>query len=169
MPHCPGNGTVVVEAGDNLWSISKYVLVYEGNKNPTNTQIQNKSDQIARLNVIANKNLIYPGQVFKTCASTGSTTTNENSKNKSNAPVITSMGIQSGTDRKVFATWTWGKHDTTEEYEYEWYFDAGDSVEWHHGGDGSSGKRLNCTFDPPENAIRVKFMVRPIAMTKKEG
>lgn len=157
---------VTVTAGNTLWAIAKYVLETDTGKKPTNAQIQTKVNQITKLNNLADANKIYPGQVLKVSSSSADKT----SGSTSNAPTITSMGIQSGTDRKVFATWTWGKHDTTDHYEYEWYYDTGDTLEWYYGGGGSSEKRQQITFDPPENAKRVKFMVLPIAMTeKKEG
>lgn len=169
MPKCPGNGTVIVEAGDNLWKVSKFVLQYEGNANPTNTQIANLSNKIAKINNIQNTNLIYAGQVFKVYENAGGSGSSGSSGtgNTSNSPVITSMGIQSGTDRTVFATWTWHKHDTTKEYKYEYYYDTGDSLEWFYGGGGSCETRQHATFTPPENAKRVKFMVKPIAKSKE--
>lgn len=159
---------VTVQSGDTLWSIATALLQKQNpDKTPTKKQIQNKINEIAKLNKIKNTNLIKAGQVFKLSSSS----TDKTSGNKSNAPVITSMGIQSGTDRTVFATWTWDKHDETDHYEYEWYYDAGDSIEWYHGGGPTScNKLLHVTFTPEEKAKRVKFMVKPIAKTeKKEG
>lgn len=151
-----GNGTVTVEKGDNLWNIAKKFLG-DGSK----------CYQIARLNNISDANKIYPGQVIKLSESTANKGTSNNS---GNAPVITSMGIQNGTDRTIFVTWTWHKHDTTKEYEYEYYYDTGDSLEWFHGGGPTScGTRQHVTFSPPENAKRVKFVVRPIAKSKGGG
>lgn len=168
MPRCPGDGTVIIEEGDSLWKAAKYVLQYEGNANPTNTQIANLINRIASINNISNPNLVYPGQVFKVHQST-SASNSSTSANKSNAPVITSMGIQSGTDRLIFATWTWEKHDETKEYEYEYYYDTGDSLEWFHGGGTTCGTRQHVTFSPPDNAKRVKFMVRAIAKSREES
>lgn len=167
MPKCPGNGTVIIEEGDSLWKAAKFVLQYEG-KPTTNTQIANLVNKIVKLNNISNPNLVYAGQVFKLYESAG-TSNSSSSENKSNAPVITSMGIQSGTERNIFATWTWYKHDSTKEYEYEYYYDTGDSLEWFYGGGTTCGTRQHVVFTPPENAKRVKFMVRPIAKSSKEG
>ena len=158
-----GNGTVRVQSGDTLWAISKFVLSKEGVTKPTEVQINNKIDSIASLNSIKDRNLIYAGQVLKI-----STSSSSSSKTGSNAPVIQTIGIQSGTSRTVFATWTWEKHVTTKEYQYEWYYDTGDSLEWFHGGGPTScGTRQHQTFEAPTNAKRVKFMVKPIA--KNEG
>ena len=165
-----GNGTVRVQSGDTLWAIAKFVLTKEGVAKPTDTQIANKVNSIAKLNNIKNTNLIYPGQVFKiSTSSKTSSSGSSGSGSKSNAPVIQTIGIQSGTDRTLFATWTWTKHSTTKEYQYEWYFDTGDSLEWFYGGGGSSGTCQHQTFTPSENAKRVKFMVKPIAKTKEES
>lgn len=168
MPRCPGNGTVIIEPGDNLWKAAKFVLQYEG-KTVTDTKIANLVDQIVKINNIANPNLVYAGQVFKVYENAGGSGSSGSSStgNTSNSPVITSMGIQRGTDRTVFATWTWHKHDTTKEYQYEWYYDTGDSLEWFYGGGQSCGTRQHVTFTPDEKAKRVKFMVKPIAKSKE--
>lgn len=147
-----GNGTVTVEKGDNLWNIAKTFLG-DGSK----------CYQIARINNISDANKIYPGQVIKLSETTASTSA---SAGTGNAPVIQSMGIQNGTSRTIFATWTWHKHDSTKEYEYEYYYDTGDSLDWFYGGGQSCGTRQHVTFNPPENAKRVKFIVRPIAKSK---
>lgn len=170
MANFPGNGTAVVQAGDNMWTISKQLLIYEGTSNPTDTQIANKSNWLVSLNKLKNANLIHPGQVLKTCTTT---TTNSSlsivsngAGTGSNSAVIESIGFQSGTDRTLFVTWTWSKHDTTKEYKFEWYYDTGDSLEWFHHSSGST-KYMHTTWAPPENAKRVKFMVQPIANTKE--
>ena len=150
-----GNGTVTVEKGDNLWNIAAKFL-----------GSGSKCYQIARLNNISNANLIYPGQVLKISETTATASTGAASGNTANAPVIQTIGVQNGTDRTIFATWTWHKHDSTKEYEYEWYYDTGDSLEWFYGGGGTCGTRQQQTFTPAENAKRVKFMVRPIAKSK---
>lgn len=150
-----GNGTVTVEKGDNLWNIAAKFL-----------GSGSKCYQIARLNNISDANKIYPGQVLKLSETTASTST---TANKGNAPVIQTIGVQNGTDRTLFATWTWREDrlETTKEYEYEYYYDTGDALEWYYGGGGSSGTRQHVTFTPPEHAKRVKFMVRPIAKNKE--
>lgn len=167
MPRCPGNGTVIIESGDSLWKAAKFVLQFEG-KTVTNAKINDLVNRIVKINNIANPNLVYAGQVFKVYENAGGSGSSGSSStgNTSNSPVITSMGIQSGTDRTVFATWTWHKHDTTKEYQYEWYYDTGDSLEWFYGGSGSCGTRQHQTFTPAENAKRVKFIVKPIAKSK---
>lgn len=146
------DGTYTVKKGDNLWDIAAELL-----------GSGSKCYQIAQLNNISDANKIYVGQVLKLSASTSSSTTAGG-----NAPVVQTIGVQNGTDRTLFATWTWSKHDTTKEYEYEWYYDTGDSLEWFHGGGPiSCGTRQHTTFSPPANAKRVKFMVRAIAKDKE--
>lgn len=147
-----GNGTVTVQKGDNLWNIA-YKFLGSGSK----------CYQLARINNISDANKIYPGQVLKLSESTSK----KSSSSGGNAPVVKTIGIQNGTDRTIFATWEWKKHKETKEYEYEWYYDTGDSLNWFYGGGGTCGTRTHVTFTPAENAKRVKFMVRPIAKTKE--
>lgn len=147
------DGTYTVKSGDNLWNIAAELL-----------GSGSKCYQIARMNNISNANLIRPGQILKISETTANTSSPANT---SNAPVIQTIGVQNGTDRTIFVTWTWHKHDTTKEYEYEWYYDTGDSLEWFYGGGGSCGTRQHVTFTPDQIAKRVKFMVRPIAKSKE--
>ena len=170
MAHCTGYGTVEVQAGDSLWRISEYVLKYEGNSNPTPQEIQNLSNQIyaANKDVIGdNPNLIYPGQVFRVRESTATTTESAAMKTAE----VLHLGLQTGTDRTVYATWQWDQHDKTEKYEYEWYYDTGDSptLDWFFGGNADSGKQKHVAFSVPENAKRILFKVKPIGMTQEEA
>lgn len=78
------------------------------------------------------------------------------------------IDLQKGTSRTLYAKWTWTRNNT-EEYEYRWYWTAGDRKDATHYlyYDGSSGSSnlLNSTFDVPSNAIKVYFQVRPKAKT----
>lgn len=82
---------------------------------------------------------------------------------------ITKIGLQSGTDRTVYVTWSWGKTSQTDKYDVRWYYSTGDGVRFI----GSeqqveiTNAQLQSTYTPPENAKLVKFQVKPIAKTRK--
>ena len=82
---------------------------------------------------------------------------------------ITKIGLQSGTDRTVYVTWSWSKLSQTDKYDVRWYYSTGDGVRFI----GSeqqveiTNAQLQSTYTPPENAKLVKFQVKPIAKTRK--
>ena len=82
---------------------------------------------------------------------------------------ITKIGLQSGTDRTVYVTWSWSKTSQTDKYDVRWYYSTGDGVRFI----GSeqqveiTNAQLQSTYTPPENAKLVKFQVKPIAKTRK--
>lgn len=108
--------------------------------------------KLAELNDIDNVDLIFIGQVLKL---TG--TAPEKETNKTSIPTIKHFGLQSDSDRTVFATWTWSK-DNTENYQTMWYYDSGDGV-WFVGNDSTTEYKQS-TYSAPANAIRVKFKVK---------
>lgn len=85
----------------------------------------------------------------------------------SNKATVTNIGLQSGTTRTVFATWTWTK-ENTDKYDVRWYYATGDGVRFI----GSeqqvtiTNAQLQSTYTAPENATLVKFQVKPISKTK---
>lgn len=113
--------------------------------------------KLVELNDITDPDFIVVGQVIKL---TGTATTNTN---KTSKPTIKVFGLQTGTDRTIYATWTWSKSNT-EEYQTMWYYDSGDGV-WFVGND-SKTKYKQSTYSAPTNAVRVKFKVKPISETK---
>ena len=74
---------------------------------------------LANINNIPDPNKIYVGQVIKLyeTASTGSG--NSNNSSNSNKATIKQFGLQVGTDRTIFATWSWPKSNT-KEYIVNW-------------------------------------------------
>lgn len=82
---------------------------------------------------------------------------------------ITNIGLQSGTTRTVYVTWTWSKQSQTDKYDVRWYYATGDGVRFI----GSeqqveiTNAQLQSTYTAPENATLVKFQVKPIAKTRK--
>ena len=84
---------------------------------------------------------------------------------------ITGFGIQAGTDRTVYATWSWTR-DHTKGYNVRWYYDTGDTngsgTIWFIGND-SEVTNMQDTYSAPSNAKRVRFMVKPVSETYKNG
>lgn len=124
---------------------------------------------LVALNNIKNPNHIVVGQVLtiSTDSSSGSSgssssTTNTASVSSSSSRVtINVFGLQSNTDRAMYATWTWIKHSNTKEYQVVWYYDTGDNI-WFIGND-STVTDTQSLYSAPANAKRVKFKVKPIA------
>lgn len=73
---------------------------------------------------------------------------------------ITKFGIQSGTDKTLFAAWEWTTKNT-ESFRVVWRYDTGDGV-WFTGSD-SNVKTWETTYSIPDNAKKVKFKVKPIS------
>ena len=75
------------------------------------------------------------------------------------------LDVQTGTDRTIFATWTWNK-SKTDHYEVRWYYDTGDGV-WFVGTDSTTTSKQN-TYSAPDNAKRVGFKVKPVPKKVKK-
>lgn len=112
--------------------------------------------KLVELNDITDPDFIVVGQVLKL---TGTPTT---SNNTTSTATIKVFGLQSGTDRTIYATWVWSKSNT-ENYNTIWYYDSGDGV-WFVGSETPSNHKQS-TYNAPANASRVKFKVKPISKT----
>lgn len=138
----------IVKKGDTLSQIAK-------DNGTTVAKLQ-------ELNNITNPDYIVVGQEL-ILSGTATTPT----KNTSNKPVIKVFGLQTNTDRTMYATWTWDKSNT-ENYKTMWYYSSGDGV-WFVGSDSTTEYRQSI-YTAPENATSVKFKVKPIAKKiKKNG
>lgn len=113
---------------------------------------------LVKLNNIKDPDFIVVGQVLKTDGTADPVPTNTTSR-----PTITVFGLQSNTDRTVYATWTWDKSNT-ENYQCYWTYDTGDGV-WFVGNNGTVDDKQS-TYNAPSNAKRVKFKVKPISKKK---
>lgn len=113
---------------------------------------------LVNLNNIKDPDFIVVGQVLKTSGTADPVSTNTTSR-----PTITVFGLQSNTDRTVYATWTWDKSNT-ENYQCYWTYDTGDGV-WFVGNNGTVDEK-QATYNAPSNAKRVKFKVKPISKKK---
>lgn len=119
-------------------------------------------DAIMKLNPsIQNKNLIYVDQKIVVSGTAATTPSNPTS-----LAVVTHFGLLANSDREVYAAWTWDKHDTTDHYEYTWYYSWGVGVAVEE--KGTSDQRY-CSFTAPEHATHVSFVVKPVAKTKKDS
>ena len=139
------NVTYTVVAGDTLISIAKKY----------NTTVT----AIANLNHIQNVNLIYVGQFLIISGTADAEITNTTNK-----AIIRHFGLQSNTDRTVFATWIWDKANT-ENYEVKWYYNTGDGVDFI--GSESTVDDRQSIYNAPENAEYVRFVVKPMSKTYK--
>lgn len=115
--------------------------------------------KLVSLNDITDPDYIVVGQVLKLDDSGESGTVSKNYAANSKA-TIKYFGLQSDTDRTVYATWTWDKSHT-ENYKVMWKYDTGEGI-WFVGNDGTSDYKQS-TYTAPENAKRVNFQVRPIS------
>ena len=144
----------IVKKGDTLSKIAKKY----------GTTVSN----LAKLNGITNAKLIHVGQKLiisgKTSTSSSSSSSSSTSKKSSSTPKITSFGLQSNTDRTVFAVWTWNKSNT-DKYEVCWYYGTGDGT-WFVGNKSEVDVKQS-VYNAPSNAKRVKFKVKPIAKKHK--
>ena len=102
--------------------------------------------------IVVGQVLIVSGSAAKAPSSTSSTVT------------IKAFGLQSDTDRTVYATWAWTKTNT-EHYQVQWYYDTGNGV-WFVGDDSTTTNKQS-TYNAPSNAVRTKFRVRPISKKRK--
>lgn len=131
---------------------------------------------LAKLNNIANVDLIYVGQVLKikekvVVKPDGSTSkpSEPAPKKKTNTSpaktqaTITAFGLQSNTDRTIFATWNWDQSNT-KEYLVRWYYGTGDGVAFI--GEEKTETFKQSIYTAPANATRVIFYVKPISKTK---
>lgn len=140
------NVTYTVVKGDTLTKIAKKY----------NTTVA----RLVELNDIPNPDYIVVGQVLIVSGTgTGSSTSTSNS-----AATITLFGLQSNTDRTIYATWAWDASHT-DNYKVMWYYDTGDGV-WFVGNDSTVDHKQS-TYSAPENAKRVRFKVKPISEKHK--
>ena len=88
----------------------------------------------------------------------------------SNQCKVTSFGLQAGTTKTLFAIWQWRK-ENTEHFEVEWDYQTKDG-NWFIGSHANAsydqvmnGGYYNSTYNVPENAVMVRFRVKPISKT----
>lgn len=79
-----------------------------------------------------------------------------------NSATITKFGLQTGSDRTLYATWSWNKSHTAN-YEVRWTYSTGDGVDFI--GSSSTTTDMQSTYSIPDNAVAVMFCVKPISET----
>ena len=110
--------------------------------------------QLVSWNNIQDPNRIVVGQVLNTSGdSSGGSSSSGSSGSRASVKVF---GLQSNTERTLYATWEWDQSNT-ENYEVYWYYDTGDDV-WFIGSN-TNEKDKQSTYSAPENAKKVKFKV----------
>ena len=141
------NVTYTVQKGDTLYAIAKKFNV--------------SISTLVSLNNIKDPNYIVVGQVLiiSGTASTPSTA-------KTPKAVVDVCGLQSNTERTVYATWTWNK-DNTDHYEVKWLYATEDGVDFV--GNKSDTTSKQSTYTAPENATHVAFYVKPVSKTYKSN
>lgn len=112
---------------------------------------------LASLNDISNVNRIYVGEVLTVSGSAPASTSTSTTK-----ATVNRFGLQSDTDRTVFATWKWTRSHT-KEYRCVWYYDTGNGV-WFVGSDSTETNKQS-VYTAPSNATKVKFRVKPVSTT----
>lgn len=136
--------TYTVKKGDTLTAIAK--------------KYGTTVSALVKLNNITDPNFIVVGQKLTISGEAAPTT-----QSLSSRPVIKAFGLQSNTDRTVYATWTWDQSNT-DHYEVKWKYATGDGVGFI--GSTSSVTEKQSTYTAPSNAIRVTFTVKPISKTR---
>ena len=154
--------TYTVKRGDCLWNIAQSKL-----GNPY------RWTEIADLNGISRSNpIIHPGDVLTLPGSNSGGTTISSNKNTSSRARIEYLGLQAGTDRTLYVTWSWSR-TSTKSYKVYWYYSTGNNV-WFTGATNNNevdryhpSDARQSTYTAPSNAYKVKVIVRPIAKTGK--
>lgn len=141
--------TYKVQSGDTLTSIAKKY----------NTTVS----AIVALNPdkIKDPNYICVGWVIVVSgeAATVPTTTN-------NKAIVTRPAILTDSRRKVYSTWTWSKHSTTDHYKVRWSYSWGVGIEEIS---ETTTPYQYSSYEPPEHATHVSIVVTPIAQTEPVG
>lgn len=153
--------TYTVKRGDCLWNIAQSKL-----GNPY------RWTEIADLNGISRSNpIIHPGDVLTLPGSSSGGTTTGSNKNTSNKARIEYFGLQAGTDRTLYVTWSWSKTNT-KSYKVYWYYTTGNNI-WFTGATNNNEVDSNhpsdsrqSTYTAPSNAYKVKVIVKPISKTR---
>lgn len=76
---------------------------------------------------------------------------------------INNFGLQTGSDRSIYATWVWDKKNTNN-YNFAWDYYV-DGI-WFKGEHGTTTDKESI-YNAPSNALTVRFRVIPIAKTRK--
>lgn len=89
----------------------------------------------------------------------------------SNQAHVTMFGLLPGTTNTLYAVWQWSR-DYTDGYDIEWWYDVGLN-HWMIGNKTTDTQVFyyenQATYDYPDNAKRVRFIVRPVSKTYNDN
>lgn len=152
-------GSIVIEQDSTPPPESAEIVKYTVRKGDTLTSIAKKFNTtvavLVDLNNITDPDYIVVGQVLIVSGSSA-----PSDETATSAIEFKAFGLQSNTDRTVYATWHWDR-EHTEHYRTVWYYDTGDGT-WFVGTDTTTTFRQSM-YTAPENAKKVKLRVRPIS------
>ena len=140
--------TYTVKSGDTLSGIAKKY----------NTTV----DNLVKLNKITNPNYIVVGQKLIISGASANDTKTTTTTSAATKATVKAFGVQSNTERTMYATWDWSRSNT-KEYKVKWYYATGDGVAFIGGESTVTAKQF--IFNPPDNATAVSFYVKPVSKT----
>lgn len=169
--------TYTVQNGDTLSKIAARSEIAE--------VLGTSTSVYTRVNMIfnANKDPVIPGFTNPNNIKTGwiLTISSDASKeetavpttpNNSNMARVIAFGIQAGSDRNMYAVWQWDK-EHTKDYECIWEYNTGDmddegQIIWFNGAKSNETLKQS-TYSASDNALQVRFTVRPMSETYTEN
>lgn len=112
--------TYTVKRGDTLTKIANGGCGSSIAKSISGSTVAAKINTLVKLNHIANRNLIYVGQVLK-LSSTKSSSSSKTTSSTSSRPVIKALALEAGdtTGRSMYTTWAFSKSGI-KEYKVQW-------------------------------------------------
>ena len=157
--------TYKVVKGDTLSQIAERCIEVKVLGFESITNIYGSGGGIAHLQTlnpdIENANYISIGQVISLTGSTAKKKTTNNTYRVK----ITNIGLQSDTDRTVFATWSF-KQPHFDHYEYEWRYNTENNLPNGFPGETGTTNEALCIYSgAPENATSVSVRVKPVSKT----
>lgn len=148
--------TYTVKKGDTLSAIAqKYNSTYKYGKN-----VVDAWTKLAEINGLSDPNRIVIGQKLELDPKNA-----YKAKSKPGATVVFRVfGLQSDTDRTIYAMWAWSR-DKVDKYECQWQYATKNGV-WFVGSD-SDEKHKQSVYSAPSNATKVRIRVRPVSTKHK--
>lgn len=170
MAKVSGN-TATVETGDCLWNIAK--KVYGDPYKWTDIADANGIDHNNGYPLIkTGQELTLPGSSSSGSSGSGSSSSGSSSssknrtKNLTSTPTIEFFCLLAGTERELFAAWSWDKSNT-ENYEIKWTYSTGQGFDVV--GSKTTTDEKQCTYSAPDNAETVSFYVKPVSKQKSSS
>ena len=121
-----------------------------------------KVQTLVRLNNIVDPNKLAIGQELWITKDASDPDVEDSNKRA----IIVAFGRQSGTINTIYASWKWTLPNT-ENYKVKWEYDTGDGL-WFIG-NSSTVDEKQATYIMPDNATKIRFMVKPIAKKIKQN